>query len=107
MSVTGAASSTIDMLRLEYLQNIENIYNDTYPENNSVELREPVSWLCQLAHQHQLAQTDLQQLHHICGGEFDQNDCRICSIERSYETLFLGLRYIYEQAKADVGASHE
>jgi len=107
MSFTGAASSTIDMLPLEYPRNIGNIYNDTYPENVSVEIREPASWLRQLAHQRQLAQTDLQRLHHICGGEFDQNDHRIRSTERSYKTLFQGLQYIYEQAKADVGASHE
>jgi len=69
MSFTGAASSTIDMLPLEYPRNIGNIYNDTYPENVSVEIREPASWLRQLAHQRQLAQTDLQRLHHICGGE--------------------------------------
>ena len=91
MSVTGVASSTVDMLRLEYPRNLENIYNDTYPDNDSVEIREPASWLRQLAHQHQLAQTDLQRLHHICGGEFDQNDRRIRSIERTYETLFQGL----------------
>jgi len=60
MSVTGAASSTIDMLCLKYPRNIKNVYNDTNPENNSIEIWEPVSCLRQLAHQHQLAQTDLQ-----------------------------------------------
>jgi hypothetical protein len=107
MSVTRAASSTVDMLRLEYPRNIENIYNDTYPNNDIVEIREPASWLRQLVHQHLLAQTDLQHLRHVCGGEFDRNDRRIQSIERSYETLFQGLRYIYDQAKVDGGASHE
>jgi len=107
MSVTRAASSTIDMLCLEYPQNIKNVHNDTYPENDSVEIWEPLSCLHQLAHQHQLAQTDLQRPHHICGGKFDQNDHCIRSIERSYQTLFQGLRYIYEQAKADVRASHK
>jgi len=52
MSVTGAATFAIDMLCLEYPRNIKNVYNDTYPENNSVEIREPASWLRQLAHQH-------------------------------------------------------
>jgi len=107
MSVTGATSSTIDMLRLEYPRNIENVYNDTYPENDSIEIWESASWLRQLAHQHQLAQTDLQWLHHICVGEFDQNDRRIHLIEQSYATLFQSLQYIYKQAKADVGASYE
>jgi len=91
MLVTRAASSTIDMLCLEYPQNIKNVYNNTYPENDSVEIQEPASWLHQIAYQHQLAQTDLQQLHHICGGEFDQNDRRIRSSKRSYETLSQGL----------------
>jgi len=40
------------MLRLEYLRNIENVYNDTYPENDSIEIWESASWLRQLAHQH-------------------------------------------------------
>jgi len=81
MSVTAAVSSTIDMLHVQYPRNIQNVYNDTYPENDSVEIREPASWLRQLAHEHQQAQTDLQRLHHICGGEFDQNDRRIHSME--------------------------
>jgi hypothetical protein len=107
MSATGAAPSTIDMLRLEHPRTIEDVYNDTYPNNDIVEIREPASWLRQLAHQHLLAQTDLQRLRQVCGGEFDRTNRRIRSIERSYETLFQGLQYIYEQAKADGGASPE
>jgi len=106
-SATGAASSTVDMLRLEHPRTIEDVYNDTYLNNDIVEIREPASWLRQLAHQHLLAQTDLQRLRQVCGGDFDRTNHRIRSIERSYETLFQGLRYIYEQAKADGGASHE
>jgi len=107
MSATGAASSTVDMLRLEHPRTIEDVDNDTYPDNDIVEIREPASWLRQLAHQHLLAQTDLQRLRQVSGGEFDRTNGRIRSIERSYETLFQGLQYIYEQAKADGGASHE
>jgi len=59
MSATGAASSTVDMLRLEHPRTIEDVDNDTYPDNDIVEIREPASWLPQLAHQHLLAQTDL------------------------------------------------
>ena len=95
------------MLRLEHPRTIEDVYNDTYPDNDIVEIREPASWLRQLAHQHLLAQTDLQRLRQVCGGEFDRTNRCIRSIERSDETLFQGLRYIYQQAKADGGASHE
>jgi hypothetical protein len=77
MSVTGAASSTVDMLRLEHPRTIEDIYNDTYPNGDIAEIRDPASWLRQLAHQYLLAQTDLQRLHHLCGREFDRNDPRI------------------------------
>jgi len=107
MSVTGAASSTVDMLRLEHPRTIEDIYSDTYPNGDIAEIRDPASWLRQLAHQYLLAQTDLQWLHHLCGRGFDRNDPRIRTIERNYETLCQGVRYIYEQAKADGTASHE
>ena len=107
MSVTGAASSTVDMLRLEHPRTIEDIYSDTYSNGDIAEIRDPASWLRQLAHQYLLAQTDLQRLHHLCGRGFDRTDPRIRTIERNYETLCQGVRYIYEQAKADGTASHE
>jgi len=47
------------MLCLDYPRNIENVYNDSYPDYDSVEIREPSNRLRQLAHQHQLALTDL------------------------------------------------
>jgi hypothetical protein len=96
MSATGAASSTVNLLRLEHPRSATDVYNDTYPNNDSVEIHEPASWLRQLAHQHQLAQADLQRFHQICGGEFDRNDRQIRSIERSYELLFQGIQYVYE-----------
>jgi hypothetical protein len=107
MSATGAASSTVNLLRLEHPRSATDVYNDTYPNNDSVEIHEPASWLRQLAHQHQLAQADLQRFHQICGGEFDRNDRQIRSIERSYELLFQGIQYVYEQTKADGEISPE
>lgn len=107
MSTTGAASSNIDMLRLEYPRNIDDIYNDTEPNNDTVDIPDPANWLRQLVHQHQQAQSDLQRLREVCGGQFDRNDRRIRAIERNYETLFESIRYIYEQAQADGRASHE
>ena len=86
---------------------MENIYNNTYPDDDSVEIQEHASWLHQLAHQHRLAQDDLQRFRQICGGEFDRSDRSIRAIERNYEILFQRVRYIYEQAKAEGGASHE
>jgi len=60
MSASGAASSTLNQLRLEQPRSAEDIYNDTYPDNDSVEIQQPASWLRQLVHQHWLAQADLQ-----------------------------------------------
>ena len=107
MSASGAASSTVNQLHLEHPRSAEDIYNDTYPDNDSVDIQEPACWLRQLVHQHRQAQTDLQRLRQICGGEYDRSDRRIRSIERNYESIFQSVRYIYEQAKADIGASHE
>jgi hypothetical protein len=107
MSATGAASSTVNLLRLEHPRSADDIYNDTYPNNDSVEIHEPASWLRQLAHQYQLAQADLLQFHQICGGECDRNDRPIRSMERSYEVLLQGVRYIYEQTQADAEISPE
>jgi hypothetical protein len=107
MSATGAASSTVNLLRLEHPRSANDVYNDTYPNNDSVEIHEPASWLRQLAHQHRLAQADLQRFRQICGGEFDRNERHIRSIERSYETLLQGVRYIYEQSQADREISPE
>jgi len=98
MSASGAASSTVNLLRLERPRRVDD---------DSVEIQEPASWLRQLAHQHRLAQDDLQRFRQICGGEFDRNDRSIRVIERNYVILFQGVRYIYEQAKADGGESHE
>jgi hypothetical protein len=107
MSATGAVSSTVNLLRLEYPRSADDINNDTYPNNDSVEIHEPASWLRQLAHQHQLAQADLLRFRQICGGEFDRNDRQTRSIERSYEVLLQGVRYIYEQTQADAEISAE
>jgi hypothetical protein len=107
MSTTGAASSNVNMLRLEYPRNADEVYNDTSPVNDTVEIREPASWLRQLVHQHHQAQADLHRLRQICGGQFDRDDRRIRAIERNYVSLFEGMRYIYHQAQADEKASHE
>jgi hypothetical protein len=96
MSATEAASSTVNLLRLEHPHRTNNVYNDTYPSNDSVEIHEPDSWLRQLAYQPQLAQTDLQRFCQICGGEFNRNNRHIHSIEQSYEALLQGIRYVYE-----------
>jgi len=107
MSASGAASSTVNQLHLEHPRSAEDIYNDTYPDNDSVEIQEHACWLRQLVHQHRQAQTNLKCLRQICGGEYDRTDRRIRSIGRNYESLFQSVWYIYEQAKADIGASHE
>jgi len=92
MSASGAGSSTVNQLHLEPPRSAEDIYNDTYPDNDSVEIQEPTCWLRQLVHQHRQAQTDLQRLRQICGGEYDQSHRRIRSIERNYESIFQSVR---------------
>ena len=41
MSASGAGSSTVNQLHLEPPRSAEDIYNDTYPDNDSVEIQEP------------------------------------------------------------------
>jgi hypothetical protein len=106
-SITGAASSSVNMLRLEYPRHTEEVYDDTDPSNDTVEIRKPASWLRQLVHQHKQAQTDLQRLRQICGGQFIRSDRQIRTIERNYEVLFEAMRYIYQQAQTDATASHD
>jgi len=73
MSASGATFSTVNLLRLKHPRSMKNIYNNTYPDDDSVEIQEPASWLHQLAHQYWLAQDDLQPFRQICEGEFDRN----------------------------------
>jgi hypothetical protein len=103
----GATSSNVNMLHLKYPRNTAEVYNDTSPGNNTVEIREPTSWLRQLVHQYHQAQADLHRLRQICVGQFDGDDRRIRAIEQNYDSLFESMRYIYHQAQADQKASHE
>jgi len=91
MSASGAISSTINLLHPEYLRSVESIYNNTYPDDDSIQIQEPASWLCQLAHQHRLAQNNLQRFQQICEEELDGINHSIQTIERNYKILFQGV----------------
>jgi hypothetical protein len=107
MSTNGGGSSNVTMLRLEYPQTVSEVIQFVEPRLDTVEIRDPPSWLRQLVYQHEQAKRDLQHLYELSGNQLDRDDHRIRAIERSYATIYHGLQYLYEQGKNDTGASHE
>jgi len=107
MSTTGAASSNVDMLRLEYPRTLTEVVQYTAVDDESVEVREPPMWMRQMIHQYTQAKRDLIRMYDACGQNLDRNDRRILDIEQNYEVLAEGIRYVYKQAKSDSVATRE
>ena len=101
MSTQGAASSNVDMLRLEYPRSITEIVEFTVVNDETVEVHDPPVWMTQMIHQYTSARRDLVRLYEACGNTFDRNDRRIRDIEQNYQVLADGIRYVYDQAKSD------
>jgi len=107
MSIPGpSASSNVDILRLQYPRSMSNVIDDCTPDDTTVEIRHPAGWIRLMATQHRTAQRDLRQLHQACGGQFNRNDSRIKEIERNYNALYEGTRYLFERYQADRGVAH-
>jgi hypothetical protein len=94
------------MLRLEEPRALLHI-TDGNPASSHVKIASPATWLrCLVRHQTQ-AERDLHQLYEACGGQFDRTDARMLSIERAYNELLNGTRYIYEQTQNNARVSEE
>jgi len=106
MSNQGAASSNVDMLRLEYPQTITEIVNYV-PSDDCIEIHEPPVWMRQMIHQYTQARKDHNRMYNACRQNIDRNDRRILKIEQNYKVLADGIRYVYDQAKSDATATHE
>ena len=107
MSTPGAASSNVDMLRLEYPQTITEVVELTAPNDESVEIHEPPMWMRQTIHQYTAARRDLLRMYEACGKNLDRDDRRIRDIEQNYQVLVDSIRYVYDQAKSDSVATRE
>ena len=101
MSTQGAASSNVDMLRLEYPRSITEIVEFTVVNDETVEVHDPPVWMRQMIHQYTSARRDLVRLYEACGNTFDRNDRRIRDIKQNYQVLADGIHYVYDQAKSD------
>jgi len=107
MSIPGpSTSSNVDILRLQYPRTMSNVIDDCTPDDTTVEIRHPAGWIRLMATQHRTAQRDLRQLHQACGGQFNRNDSKIKEIERNYNALYEGTRYLFERYQADREVAH-
>ena len=107
MSTPGAASSNVDMLRLEYPRTITEVVEYTASNDESIEIREPPMWMRQMIHQYTAIRRDLLRMYDACGKNLDRDDRRIRDIEQNYQVLVDGIRYVYEQARSDSVATRE
>jgi hypothetical protein len=107
MSSHGAISSNVQMLLIDYPVNYEQALAHREPAEEAVQIRDPDSWLRTLVHQYTHVQRDLRQLYEACGQQIDRDDHRIRAIERNYQVLFEGTRYVYEVAQQGATASRD
>ena len=88
------------MLQLEAPRGLLQITNDEEPQQETLEIANPVGWMREMANHQQQAERDLRQLRDICGNTLDHTDRRIRRIEAAYIQLAQGAQYVYEQMEA-------
>jgi len=88
------------MLRLEAPWGLLQTTNDEEPQEETLEITNPVGWMRAMANHQQQAEQDLRQLMDICGNMLDHTDRRIRQIEAAYNRLARGAQYVYEQMEA-------
>ena len=106
-STPAAASSNVDMLRLEQPQTAIEIYHGTRPSLDTVEIHQPAAWVRLLVQQQRQAHRDLRELKRALGDKFDRTDLEVMEIERNYQVLCEAVHYLYSQQEADSTASNE
>jgi hypothetical protein len=93
--------SDFDMLRLEAPRELLQITDGTSGDEQAVELANPAPWLRALVHQQRQAEADLRQLLALCGDTVDHTNERMQAIERAYQTVVDGTRYVYDRVSAN------
>jgi hypothetical protein len=99
--------SDFDMLRLEPPRDILQITDGSAPTEGPVEFLSPAVWVRSLVRQQQQAEEDLRHLAELCGNTIDHTDRRIQRIERAYQTLADGSRYLYDRVTANEAIADE
>jgi len=100
-------SSDFNMLRLEAPRDLLQITSGTPSPEQSVELANPAVWVRTLVHQQRQAESDLRRLTELCGDAYNRTDRRTQEIERAYQTLAEGTRYVYDRVNANEKIAEE
>jgi len=69
-----STSSDYNMLRLEAPRGLLQITNDKEPQEETLEIANPVGWMRAMANHQQQAEQDLRQLMDVCGNTLDHMD---------------------------------
>jgi len=83
------------MLRLEAPRGLLQITNDEEPQEETLDIANPVGWMPAMANHQQQAEQDLRPLMDVCGNTLHHTDWRIRQIETSYNRLAQGAQYVY------------
>jgi len=83
------------MLCLEAPRGLLQITNDEEPQEEALEIANPVAWIRAMANHQQQSEQDLHQLMDVCGNTLDHTDRRVKRIEAVYNRLAQGAQYLY------------
>jgi len=101
------ASTDFNMLRLKAPWDLLQITSGAPNPEQAVELANPAVWVRTLVNQQRQAESDLQRLTKLCGDAYDRTDQRTREIERAYQTLAEGTRYVYDRVNANERIAEE
>jgi len=89
------------MLCLEAPRDLLQITDRTPALEQVIEVANPAVWVRTMARQQQQAENDLQQLTQLYGNTIDRTDQQMKQIEKAYQMLVEGTRYVYDQVNAN------
>ena len=89
------------MLHLEAPRDLLQITDGTPAHEHAIEMANPAVWVRTMACQQQQAENDLCQLIQLCGNTIDRTDQWMQQIEKAYQTLAEGTRYVYDRVNAN------
>ena len=100
-------SSDFNMLRLEAPRDLLQITDIASGPEPAVEIANPAVWVRTLVRQQRQAERDLKWLTELCGDAYDKTDRRTREIEKAYQTLAEGTRYVYDRPNANEKIAEE
>ena len=96
-----SVSSDFNMLRLEDPSDALQITDGTKPAEEAIEIANPATWVRTMVKQQKQAEDDLRQLTELCGNTIDHADQRNQRIERTYQDMADGTRYVYDRVSTN------